>query len=111
MTANPLHNRRHDDLPTSLPADAKSSLARLHARAWGVSMGLLLGLGLFVATIWLVAAGGPNVGQHLGLIGVFLPGYSVTVGGAFVGFVYLFVIGYALGRVVSGIYNRVVRDE
>lgn len=104
------YNRRHDDLPDSLPADAQSNLARLHARAWGVSVGMLAGLGLFIATIVLVVDNGPNMGQHLSLLSVFLPGYSVSVGGAFVGFVYLFVIGYALGRIVSGVYNRVARD-
>lgn len=80
---------------------------RLNAQAWGVSFGLLLGLGLFVATIILVAKGGPNVGQHLGLLREYLPGYRVTVAGAFLGFIYAFVIGYALGRVIGVVYNKV----
>jgi hypothetical protein len=100
-----------DSLPDTLPQETRSTLARLHARAWGVSVGLLGGLGIFVATVVLVAQGGPNMGQHLALLSVFLPGYSVSIAGAFIGFVYLFVIGYALGRVVSGIYNKVARAE
>ncbi len=98
--------------PTSIdkiPDETRSSLAVLHARAWGVSTGLLFGLGLFLATIVLVAEGGPNMGQHLSLLSVFLPGYAVSVGGAFVGFVYAFVVGYALGRVVGSVYNATVR--
>lgn len=100
--------------PTSIdkiPEATRSSLALLHARAWGVSTGLLFGIGLFLATIILVAEGGPDMGQHLSLLSVFLPGYSVSVGGAFIGFVYAFVIGYALGRVVGSVYNATVRSE
>ncbi len=94
-----------------LPEDTRSSLALLHARAWGVSTGLLFGIGLFMATILLVVQGGPDMGQHLSLLSIFLPGYSVSVGGAFIGFVYAFVIGYALGRVVGSVYNATVRAE
>lgn len=96
---------------TELPVDTAASLARLHARAWGISIGLLLAIILFTTTILLVIRGGDNVGQHLGLLSVFLPGYSVTTGGAFVGFVYMFVIGYAIGRGVGMIYNHFVRVQ
>lgn len=94
-----------------LPEATRSSLALLHARAWGVSTGLLFGIGLFMATILLVVQGGPDMGQHLSLLSIFLPGYSVSVFGAFIGFVYAFVIGYALGRVVGSVYNATVRAE
>lgn len=80
----------------------------LNARAWGIAVGLLLGGGLFVATNVLVLRGGENVGQHLGLLSVFLPGYSVTFVGSLVGFVYMFVIGYGVGRIVGGVYNWLV---
>ena len=103
--------RTTNELPTTLPAETTTSLALLHARAWGISTGLLFGLGLFAATIVLVLKGGPTVGAHLGLLSVFFPGYSVTVGGAFIGFVYAFVLGYALGRLVGTVYNRAVRPE
>ena len=84
----------------------QASLMRLNARAWGISTGLLLGGGLFLATIFLVIRGGPNVGQHLAMLRVFFPGYSVTWLGAFVGFVYGFVVGYGLGRIIGSVYNR-----
>jgi len=84
----------------------QASLLRLNARAWGISTGLLLGGGLFLATIFLVIRGGPMVGQHLSLLRIFFPGYSVTWLGAFVGFVYAFVIGYGLGRIIGSVYNR-----
>lgn len=84
----------------------QASLMRLNARAWGISVGLLMGGGLFLATILLVIRGGPNVGQHLSLLGVFFPGYGVTWLGAFVGFIYGFVLGYGLGRIIGSVYNR-----
>jgi len=69
-------------------------------------VGTLSGLALLGATLFLVVRGGPDMGQHLGLLSVFLPGYSVSVGGALIGFVYVFVIGYAVGRLVGAVYNR-----
>ncbi len=91
--------------------DELNTLLTLNARAWGIAMGLLLGLGLFFATVLLVLKGGPNVGPHLSLIGQYLPGYRVTWGGAFIGFVYLFVIGYAIGRLIGGVYNALARSD
>ena len=85
--------------------EIRREVLRLNSKAWGVATGLLGGLGLFIATIVLVIKGGPAVGQHLGLLSQYLPGYSVTTFGAFVGFIYLFVFGYALGRIIGYVYN------
>lgn len=85
----------------------RRATVRLNAQSWGVSFGLLCGLTLFAATVFLVVKGGEHVGQHLGLLSIFLPGYRVTVAGAFLGFVYLFVIGYALGRLIGLVYNSI----
>ena len=87
------------------------AIRRLNARAWGISVGLICGLGLFLATNLLILRGGPNVGQHLGLLRAYFPGYSVTFLGSLVGFVYTFVIGYGLGRVVGTVYNKLVESS
>ncbi|HZN97960.1 MAG TPA: hypothetical protein VFB61_09560 [Gemmatimonadales bacterium] len=84
-------------------------MLRLNARAWGISFGLLAGLSLLGATLFLVIKGGENVGQHLGMLSIFLPGYSVTVRGGFIGLVYGFVLGYGVGRLVGTLYNRLIR--
>lgn len=86
----------------------QQAIARLNARAWGIAFGLLLGVGLFLATNILVLRGGEEVGPHLGLLGIYFPGYSVTFLGSLIGFVYAFVLGYALGRLVGTIYNRMI---
>ncbi len=88
------------------PNTVQASLMRLNARAWGIATGLLLGGGLFLATIVLVIRGGPDVGQHLSLISAFFPGYRVTWMGACIGFIYAFVVGYGLGRIIGSVYNR-----
>ncbi len=85
------------------------AIMRLNGRAWGIAMGLLLGGGLFVATNFLVLKGGANVGQHLSLLRFFFPGYSVTFGGSLIGFIYAFVVGYAIGRLIGSVYNRLGR--
>jgi len=93
-------------MTASDPISIQASLLRLNARAWGISTGLLLGGGLFLATIFLVIRGGATVGPHLSMLRVFFPGYSVTWPGAFIGFVYAFVLGYGLGRIIGSVYNR-----
>lgn len=85
-----------------------ATIARMNARAWGVAFALLGGLGILISTWILVLEGGPVVGPHLALLSNFLPGYSVTFVGGLIGFVYIFVIGYALGRLIGTIYNRMV---
>lgn len=93
-------------MTSSAPPSIQASLMRLNARAWGIATGLLLGGGLFLATIILVIRGGPMMGQHLNLLSVFFPGYQVSWLGAFIGFIYAFVLGYALGRVIGTVYNK-----
>ena len=94
---------------TTSDRELKRAVARLNARAWGITVGLLLGGGLFLATNILVLKGGPNPGPHLGLLHVYFPGYRVTFLGSVVGFVYAFVLGYALGRLIGSVYNFLVK--
>ena len=94
--------------PSPTEAELHRAIQRLNARAWGIAVGLLGGLGLFTATNVLVIRGGPNVGEHLSLLGQYFPGYSVTFVGSIIGFVYMFVLGYVLGRLIGTVYNRLV---
>jgi len=83
----------------------QTAIRRLNARAWGIAVGLLSGLGLFIATNVLVLRGGIDVGKHLSLLSAYFPGYRVSFGGSLIGFVYAFVIGYGLGRLIGSVYN------
>ena len=95
-----------DPLTPSEEHVVRKVMARAHEQGWGVAFGLVCGIGLFLATAILVVQGGPNPGPHLGLLRVYFPGYSVTWLGSVIGFVYAFVGGYAIGRTVATIYNR-----
>ena len=83
-------------------------LLRMNEQGWGIAFGLLLALGLFIATNVLVIRGGEHVGAHLGLLAVYFPGYRVTFLGSLIGFVYAFVVGYGIGRTIGALYNRIV---
>jgi hypothetical protein len=86
----------------------RKALLRMNLQAWGIAGGLLLGLGLCVATLVLVVRGGDHVGSHLSLLRVYFPGYSVSYAGSLIGFVYAFVLGYAIGRTIVVLYNWLV---
>jgi hypothetical protein len=83
-------------------------LLRLNASVQGIVAGLVLGLGVFVATNWLILKGGNVVGPHLALLGQFFIGYRVTFIGSLVGFAYGFAGGFFLGYFVARVYNWVV---
>ena len=68
------------------------------------------GFMLFAATNILVLKGGDHPGPHLGLLSVYFPGYRVTFLGSIIGFVYAFVMCYALGRLIVTIYNRLISE-
>ena len=86
---------------------------RVNALAFSLGAGLVMGLGLFLATNWLVVKGGPVVGSHelvgphLGLLGQFFPGYRVSFLGSLIGFAYSFVLGAAVFYAGAWLYNWV----
>lgn len=84
------------------------AVARLRAWVMAVVFGLTSGTGLFVATAWLVIRGGPQVGQTLGLLRHYFPGYSVSWPGAFLGFFYAAAVGAVVGWTIAFIYNQIV---
>jgi hypothetical protein len=70
-------------------------------------LGLAAGGVIFLATVFLVIKGGPVVGPHLMLLGVYFPGYTVTFAGSLIGFAYGFMLGFVAGWLTAWIYNRV----
>jgi hypothetical protein len=87
-----------------------NTMLKINEKGWGIALGLTLAMGLFVATNVLVLKGGSDVGSHLALLRAYFPGYSVTFVGSLIGFVYVFVLGYATGRAVVLIYNRLTAN-
>jgi hypothetical protein len=83
-------------------------LLRLNATVQGVVTGIVAGLGIFIATNWLVLKGGDVVGPHLGLLGHFFIGYKVSFVGSLIGFAYASVTGFVIGYFIARIYNYIV---
>jgi hypothetical protein len=106
MTANKISNN-----------DEKlfKAVLRFNTKFLGLSLGLIMGLVVFVATNWLLIKGGhvnPDgehvVGPHLQLLSQFFIGYKVSFWGSIVGFLYGFAIGTLCGAVFGLIYNKIV---
>ena len=87
-------------------AAVRAAVARLRASVIATVVGFFSGAALAVATLWLVIQDGPNVGQHLILLGNYFPGYTVSPWGALVGFAYAAVLGAAVGWCATWVYNR-----
>lgn len=88
---------------------------KLDATVFGLILGLVTGLIIFIATNWLILAGGhvgPDgqivIGPHLELLGRFFIGYKVTFFGSIIGFVYGFATGSIFGTLISWLYNKII---
>ena len=80
---------------------------RLGAVAQGISLGVVLALGVFLATNWLVLKGGDTVGPHLSLLSQYFIGYRVTFVGSLIGAGYAFICGFLFGFIVAKVYNLI----
>jgi hypothetical protein len=96
-------NDENDDLEKVI----LTRLLRLNATLQGFVTGIVTGLGVFIATNWLVLKGGDVVGPHLSLLGQFFIGYRVSFLGSFIGFAYGFGAGFLVGYLVARIYNGI----
>ena len=80
----------------------------LDGNALGWGLGIVAGLALFSATAWLVLRGTAAESSHAALFAWYLPGYSVSLGGAVVGAVEICVVVYLLSRIAAFTYNAVL---
>ena len=85
----------------------RHAVVRMRARIMAIVFGMVGGSGVFLATAWLLVQGGHNVGAHLGLLRNYFPGYTVTWGGAFIGFFWGALAGAILGWAVAWLYNQI----
>jgi hypothetical protein len=83
----------------------EAAFAKLDAVALGTAVGIVAGLGLFIATIALLLKGGPVVGPTLSLMNNLLLGFSVTLPGAVIGLVEASVGGFMLGYSFASLRN------
>ena len=84
-----------------------SGVLLLNAKVLGFTLVVICGLGVFVATNWLVIKGGERVGPHLILLSQYFIGYKVTFLGRFIGAAYGFALGTICGALMGWIYNKI----
>jgi hypothetical protein len=97
----------HDSKPESavVAEPVILAFAKLDRIALGVAVGAVSGTIVFLATLYLLAKGGPNPGRNLALLAQYFIGYTVSLQGAFVGLIYGFVVGFAGGWLVAFLRN------
>ena len=83
----------------------QAAFARLSPVALGISVGIVSGLGLFLATAMLLIKGGNVVGPTLALLSNYLIGFSVTWSGALIGLVETTALGFVLGFLFASLRN------
>jgi hypothetical protein len=88
--------------------EVSRAVVRIQSGVLTVVCALIGGLGLFAMTAWLLIKDGPNVGQHLNLLGHYFIGYSVTWTGSLIGLLYGALVGGVFGWTIGRIYNAVV---
>lgn len=87
-------------------AQLSASLARANAMCFAIVFGLVAGAGLWIATVFLVIKGGPNPGNTLRVLAYAFPGYSVSIGGAFIGMLWAIALGFVVSLLPAWIYYR-----
>ena len=88
--------------------DIAHAVMRLHGHSLGVALGAVAAAGLLATTNWLVLRGTAAESFHAALLAQYLPGYSVSTAGSFIGAIEVFVIAYVSCLVLAAIHNRVV---
>jgi len=83
----------------------EAAFAKLDPLAMGAAVGIVSGVGLFIATIALLLKGGPVVGPTLSLLNNVLLGFSVTLPGALIGLVEACIGGFMLGYLFAWLRN------
>lgn len=95
------------ELSERLPRSATLLFAPLDKRAFGVAIGVAVGLVIFsVTAIDLAFHSSPWPG--LSLLNQYFAGYSVTWAGAFIGLAWGFAVGFCAGWFVAFVRNLVL---
>ena len=87
------------------------SLVRMNMVITGAITALFSGVILWLATAVLLWRGGDDVGKHLSLLSIFLPGYDVSWSGAWIGLFWGLVVGGLSGALVYWSYARTLHSH
>jgi hypothetical protein len=78
----------------------------IDGHSFGLALGSISALGLFITTNWLVIQGTADESVHARLLENYLPGYSVSFPGSLVGGLIIFIMTYLFSQLLSWLYNR-----
>ncbi len=81
---------------------------RLNAIVLGLVCGIVAALAIYLATRISLSMWGDNAGGYLSLLSVFLPGYTPTSGGAFIGAFWAFIFAGLGGFLTYWWYGRLL---
>jgi protoporphyrinogen oxidase len=96
------------DLADTVETMLERVFLKLDRVAFGVSLGTVTGLALFLATLLLVLKGGDVVGPNLRLLSEYFPGYRVTASGSTIGLFYGFLTGFIGGWLFALLRNTIM---
>lgn len=95
--------------PDSIPDHLlEQPTLRIAGHEFGLTLGCLMALQLFLATMWLIVRGTAHKSVHAALLMHYFPGYSVSLEGGLLGAAYMLVVTYAFSRLLAGLYNFIV---
>jgi len=80
---------------------------RLRTTALGLSLGIVWGLAVFIATVWAIIGA---QGFTLDRLGAFYRGYSISYAGAVIGLCWGFVNGFIGGVLIAWFYNLFCKE-
>jgi hypothetical protein len=89
--------------------DLLASVVRINMTIMAGIAALFGGAILWLATAALLMRGGEDIGKHLSLLSVFLPGYEVSWFGAWIGLTWGLVIGGVSGALMYWSYAKALR--
>jgi protoporphyrinogen oxidase len=75
----------------------EGAFPKLDPVSLGLSLGTVIGVGLMLATWFLLLRGGDASGKTLTLLSQFYPGYTITAVGGLLGLIYGLLTGFLLG--------------
>jgi MFS family permease len=97
----------HTDKKDGLPQAVALAFAPLDKRAFGIAIGAAVGLTVFLLTaLYLLRE--PDHGVGLVLLAQYFKGYSVSWGGALIGFLWGFLVGFVGGWFVAFCRNLMI---
>lgn len=76
---------------------------KLNTLAFGLTIGILWGIGLFLATWWIILFDGASMNPTF--IGSIYRGYNITPLGSVIGLVWAAIDGFVGGVILAWLYN------